>query len=251
MSTHSEIGQLTLSKLILSLILGSLLFSACRKESFESIQEVNAKANACKLQTDNPVGRSYSADSVLSFTCYQSHCGILPLSITNYWVYEDSIFTNGVFTRVQIDTLHYTANYTSLEDELVWWQGNIYIGLPDVLYANDSTFFGLVDRMYNPGIKDVKKDYSLFTGDSIKYLTSFEDNAAMGRSLKLTDDVITPAGNFDNCIYFEKNARNYRKDQVIFRPGLGVIRYIREKAPVGSREIKLQQISTLIAYHLE
>jgi hypothetical protein len=241
-------GTLTLSKLILLLILGSIFFSACRKDNFDQVYKAKA---FCELQTGNPSGRSYAEDSLINFTCAQSHCGILPLNTKNYWVYEDSIFNDGVFQRVQMDTLRFSTNYRSIEDGLVWWKSNISIGLPDILYTNDTAFFGLNDRMYNPGIKDVKKDYSLFPGDSVKYLASFEDNAASGRSLKLDYTVITPAGNFDQCIYFEKNARNYRKDQVFFRPGLGVLKYIMEKAPMGSRIIKLQQVSTLVSYHIE
>ena len=204
----------------------------------------------CELQTANPTGKSYAADSVVKYNCISKHCGILPLSTKNYWVYEDSIFNYGVFVKVQYDTLQYTSK-KSLTDGLTWWEGNLSVGLPDLLYANDSTFFGLEDRLFTPGYMDVKKDYSLFPGDSIKYLTSFEDAAAQGRSLKMENSLVTPAGTFANCLYFEKNARYYRKDQVYFKPGVGVIKYIQEKAPMGQRVIRLQQISTLVAIHFE
>jgi hypothetical protein len=98
---------------------------------------------------------------------------------------------------------------------------------------------------------DAKKDFGLFQGDSLKYLTSFSDAAAQGRSLKIETALKTPGGTFQDCLYFEKNARNYRKDQVYFKPGLGVVKYILEKAPVGTWATKLQQISTLVAFHLE
>lgn len=105
--------------------------------------------------------------------------------------------------------------------------------------------------MFIQGIVDAKKDFSLFPGDSLRYLASFEDAAAAGRSLKIKTDFETPAGKYEECLYFEKNARNYRKDQVYFKPGIGVLKYIQEKAPFGERMIKLQQISTLVAYHIE
>ncbi len=175
---------------------------------------------------------------------------MVPLSNKNFWVYEDSIFNNGAFVKVQMDTLRYRSNKRS-PDGLIWWESNLNVGLPATLYANDSAFFIISDRLFMPGIKDVKKDYSLFPGDSLKYLASFEDAAANGRSLRLQTPVVTTYGSFDNCIYFEKNARNFRKDQVFFKPGLGVIKYIQEKAPPGSPLIKLQQISTLIAVHFE
>ncbi len=221
---------------------------ACRKDRFEPAYTAKA---ACIAQTDSPSGRTYGIDSVITYSCNESHCGILPLNTKNYWVYEDSVFSDGVFLKVQLDTLRYTNNIKSLEDGIVWWKGNLSVGLPDILYANDTAFFSMSDRMYNPDLKDVKRDYSLFTGDSIKYLSSFDDNAAQGRSLRLLEDVIIPAGNFNQCVYFEKNARNYRRDQIWFRPGVGVLKYIREKSPMGLRVIKLQQISTLVAYHIE
>ena len=250
MSAHSNNGLITLSKLLITLILGSLLFSACRKDHFSPRIAAEAKA-PCILQSDNPAGRSYAADSVIEFNCAQSFCGLLPLNSKNYWIYEDSIFMDGVFSKVQFDTLRFSSNFKTLEDGLVWWKTSLDVGLPDILYANDSALFDMNERLFTPGIMDVKKDYSLFYGDSVKYLASFEDNAAMGRSLKLQTAVTTPYGSFENCIYFEKNARNYRKDQVFFSPGLGVVKYIMEKAAPGTREIKLQKVSTLVSFYFE
>lgn len=221
---------------------------ACRKAEF--LQPIT-ETKPCELQTANPGGKSYPADSIVDFSCTQNHCGILPLSSKNYWIYEDSVFTDGVFSKVQWDTLRYTTNKRSLPDGLVWWVGNISVGLPDILFANDSSFFGLADRLFTPGIMDVKKEFGLFTGDSLRYLTSFEDAAALGRSLRVETPLMTSAGTFNDCYYFEKNARNYRRDQVFFKPGLGVIKYITEKAPVGERVIKLQQVSTLVKIHIE
>jgi hypothetical protein len=206
---------------------------------------------SCQVPTDNPGGRSYTSDSVVAFSYSKKICGLLPLSKKNYWVYKDSVFDNGAFIKVQNDTLSYTSTWETLQDSLVWWKSNISVGLPEMLYANDSSFFEMSDRLFAPEIIDVKKVYGLFEGDSIRYLTSFEDNAAMGRSVKMQDIIKTPAGVFDDCILFEKNARNYRRDQVYFKPGFGVIRYSIEKAPLGTQVIKLQQVFTLIAFHFE
>jgi hypothetical protein len=176
---------------------------------------------------------------------------MLPLGSKNYWVYQDSVFTDGVFQKVQYDTLRFISNKRTLPDGIVWWESNINIGLPQTLFANDSAFFDLQERLFTPGIMDVKKEYSLFPGDSLRYLTSFEDAAATGRSLKIESSVGTPAGKFDECIYFEKLARNYRRDQLTFKPGIGVIRYVVEKARMGERTLLLQQVSTLVSYHIE
>ncbi|HYM94978.1 MAG TPA: hypothetical protein VET23_12610, partial [Chitinophagaceae bacterium] len=178
--------------------------------------------------------------------------GLMPLSTKNYWVYQDSLFTNGSFQRVQLDTLRFQKTFLSLPDNLIWWQANIEIGLPDLLYASDSSIFQVEKRMFSADfVWDAKKEYSLFQGKSVSYLTSFDDNAAMGKSIILEEPLSTPAGEFNGCIQFEKNARSYRKDEVYFKPGIGVVRYTQEKAPMGSPVIKLQQISTLVSFHIE
>lgn len=238
-----------MKKTLLALILGISLFSACVKDNID--QPAEPKVIPCEAQTGNPAGRSYSSDSVIVYACTSKHCGLLPLSTRNYWIYQDSIFADGVFSKVQYDTLRFTNTVQSLADGLVWWQSNIEVGLPDLVYANDSTLFSMADRFFTPNVKDAKKEYGLFPGDSLRYLTSFEDAAAQGRSLKVAGTISTPAGDFDENVYFEKNARNYRKDQVFFKPGIGVLRYVQEKAPLGFRVLKLQQISTLVSYHIE
>lgn len=208
-------------------------------------------AESCQPQTANPGGRSYSTDSVVAISYAKKNCGLIPLSSKNYWIYLDSVFQDGLFLRTQYDTLRYSTTWKSLADNLIWWEGTVSVGLPDKLYVNDSAFFEIDDRMFTPGVMDAKKDYALFAGDSIKYLANFEDNAAVGRSVKLKDPVSTPAGLFTDCILFEKYARNYMRDQVFFKPGIGVTRYTREKAPMGTPTIKLQQVSTLISFHFE
>lgn len=242
-----DVKRIPLKKVILSLFAGSLFLSSCKKESFVTPET----EEPCLLQTFNPAGRSYSSDSLVSFECTSKFCGLMPMSTRNFWIYEDSVFTDGVFSHIQYDTLRFSKTWKTLSDELVWWESNISVGLPEKLYANDSALFKMEDRLFTPGVTDAKKEYSLFPGDSLRYLASFEDAAAMGRSLKIQEKITTPAGSFADYIYFEKNARNYRKDQVYFKPGIGVIRYIQEKAPMGFPQIKLQQVSTLIAYHIE
>jgi hypothetical protein len=241
-------GQLHLKQFFTSLLIGSVFFSACKKESNFTLPVI---MESCQVSGSNPTGHSYTSDSVIAIDYSKKICGLLPFSKKNYWVYQDSIFDNGSFIKVQYDTLRFISTLKSLPDGLIWWKTSISIGLPEMLYANDSSFFEMSDRLFAPDIIDVKKEFGLFEGDSIHYLTSFEDNAAMGRSVKLQDVIKTPAGNFDDCILFEKNARNYRKDVVYFKPGLGVIKYTTEKALPGTYQIKLQQISTLVCFHFE
>lgn len=244
-SPYGRLNRTLLKKTIVPLFITSIFFFACTKENFIR------PAETCDFQTDNPAGRSYSSDSVVTVNYSKKHCGLLPMSSKNYWVYEDSVFNNGIFVKVKHDTLRYTSTLESLTDKLIWWEGNISVGLPDRLYANDSAIFEIDNRMFTPGIIDAKKDYWLFEGDSLHYLAHFEDNAAQGRSVKMESTIKTPAGSFDEYFLFEKNARNYRRDQVYFKPGLGVLRYTLEQAPAGSGVIKLQQVSTLVTFHIE
>lgn len=209
------------------------------------------KTIPCEMQKENPDGRAYQSASLIVFTTPKSYCGILPLNSKNYWVYQDSIFAAGVFVKVQLDTLRYEKSMKSLNDGLIWWEGNLEIGLPDILFANDSAFFSLENRLFEQGVKEVKKDYSLFNGDSVLYLAHFEDAAAMGRSVKMKTNITTPAGTFSDCVFFEKYARNYRRDQVYFKPGIGVVKYINEEAPMGEQDVKIMKISTLVSFHMQ
>ena len=186
----------------------------------------------------------------MDFNCTGKHCGLLPLSTKNYWIYEDSIFSNGAFLRVQYDTLRYISAKIST-DGLVWWNANFSVGLPATMYSNESAVFTLSERLFTPGIVDARKDYIMPEGDSVKYLSNFEDVAAPARSVRLREDVKTSMGSFSDCILFEKHARFFRKDQVYFKPGLGVVKYIQEKTPQGQMTMQVQQISTLVAVHIE
>ena len=236
-----------MKKTILSLFIGSLLFSACHKESFI---EQATKTN-CIPQSEVPVSKSYICDSLVAVTYSGRHCGFIPLSYKNYWVYEDSFFNNGVFVNVQYDTLRYKKTFRSIADNLIWWESNLDIGLPTLLYANQDGIYQLGRRYFNGCTWDTNKEFIVPSGDSSRYLARFEDLAAQGRSVKLAGMIKTPTGSFENCILFEKNARNYRKDQVIIKPGIGVVKYISERSQMGHPILKLHQISTLVNFYLE
>ena len=232
------------TKAILLLAALSVLYS-CNKTTVSELV-----AEPCQMQTSNPDGSSYESGTIVPYNYSAKHCGIIPLSDKNYWIYEDSLFKDGEFTEVRFDTLQYQA-WLSVTDSLIWWQASSQKGLPEMLYANDSSVFRASDRLFTPGIKDARKEFGFFAGDSLRFLTSFDDAAAMGRLLPVTTTVETMAGSFDNCIYFDKNARNFRRDQLLFKPGIGVLKYIHEQAPMGTFIPKLQQVSTLISYHIE
>ncbi len=228
----------------------AILCAACSKERYSQL-DAYLPAVPCTVQTANPAGHSYAAELLIDINYSGKQCGIIPLSKNNFWVYEDSVFTDGVFQKVQKDTLRFSVTKKSLTDSLVWWQSNIQVGLPDLLYVSDSSCFSTSQRVFTPGIYDARKEFGLITGDSLRYLTSFSDAAALGRTLQGADLIKTPAGSFSDYLYVDKNARNYRRDQLYFEPGLGVLKYTREQAPMGTRVIKLQQVSTLVSFHLE
>lgn len=137
-----------------------------------------------------------------------------------------------------------------MTDGLVWWEGNISVGLPSLLYANETAFYTLTDRAFSPETMDARSDYMMPEGDSVKYLASFDDIAASGRSVRLSEPVTTIGGNYNGCILFEKNARYFRRDQVFYKPGIGVVRYTLERAG-SDRVFRYSQVSTLVAFHIE
>lgn len=235
-----------MKKITLSILAAGLLLAACNKAEI-SVE----KSEPCITQDSDPAGKSYDDVSVVPFTCTEKHCGLMPLSSRFYWVYADSLFDNGVFQKVVLDTLRFTSNRKTQPDNTVWWESDYSVGLPTLLYTNDSAIYSLGERMFIPGILDARKEYGLFAGDSVKYLTSFEDAAAMGRSVKVSSPVKTAAGSFSNCLFFEKHARSYRRDQVFFKPGIGVVRYVHEEAPMGQRELKVQRVATLVRYFIQ
>jgi hypothetical protein len=244
-----KLKRIPLKKNLLIILTGSLFFVSCRKEQQFSPTKPE---EICLAQTTDPMGRSYSCDSIASFTYTKKQCGLMPLSSKSYWIYRDSLYTDGVFTSTKLDTLRFKS-YISLYDSLIWWAPDMELGLPSMINVTDSSIYTLSMRFFTPEcIKDVKKEYSIaFDGESIQYLTSFDDNAAMGRTSKMTGSVHCPAGNFSDCIQFEKNAPTFRKDVVIFKPGIGVLKYRTEKAPLGAPDVLLEKISTLISYHIE
>jgi hypothetical protein len=220
-----------------------MFFSACRKE-------VIAPVEACIVQTGNPDHRSYAATDLSTINYKGNHCGLIPLSAKHYWVYLDSIFDNGSLVSIKYDTLRFSRTHQTYTDGLIWWEATKVVGLPSKCYANDSCIFGLDYRLFTSNtILDARKEIYQFSQDSLRYLTSFADEAAMGKALHTS--FTTAAGTFTNCLFFEKFAPMYRKDQVWLQPGLGVVKYIHEEAPMGSLTLQTQQISTLVSFNIQ
>ena len=232
----------TLSKNLLFIFIIGISFIACRKNAI-------TESESCITQTAVPK-QSYSANEI-SITVYsRNHCGLIPFSSKFYWIYLDSIFSNGNLVATKIDTLRFLKTYRSQPDSLIWWEANKEIGLPTKCYANDSGIFSLEPRLFTSfSILDSRKEIYQFIQDSVKFISSFGDEAAIAKGLHGSCTI--PAGSFNDCLFFEKYAMLYRRDQVYLKPGIGVLKYIHQQAPLGSNTIEMQQISTLISYHIQ
>jgi hypothetical protein len=216
---------------------------SCRKNAI-------SEPETCIVQTGNPEHQSYSTSNLSTTNYSAKNCGLISLSSKHYWIYLDSIFDNGNLVATKIDTLRFSKTYQTQPDGLIWWEASKSVGLPEKCYANDSSIFSLEPRLFTSyTILDARKEIFEFAQDSLKYLTSFGDEAALGRALHC--DYATAAGRFNDCLFFEKYAIMYRRDQVWLQPGVGVVKYIHEEAPIGSNQIQLQQTSTLIGFHIQ
>ena len=231
-----------MSKLFIIIFALSMCFSACRKD-------VIAPVEACIIQTANP-NQSYTANAIFNTNYSAKHCGLIPLSSKHYWVYLDSIFDNGTLIATKYDTLQFVKTYQTQPDGLIWWEANKFVGLPEKCYANDSGIFSLEFRLFTSNtILDSRKEIYLFSQDSLRYLTSFGDEAAIGKALHTSCQAENRT--FANCLFFEKYAPMYRRDQVWLQPGLGVVKFIHEEAPQGNLTIQMQQISTLVSFNIQ
>jgi hypothetical protein len=203
------------------------------------------------MQTGNPGGHSYLHTELSPIEYSAKHCGLIPLSAKHYWIYQDSIFENGIFTHTELDTLKFFKTWQTQPDGLIWWQADKAVGLPDVCYANDSTIFGLEQRVFaSPAVFDAKKQIWLSSQDSTRFLTSFIDEAAIGTE-KMNKEISSPVGKFSDCIFLEKYAPGYRKEQTYLKPGIGVIKFIHMETPIGSSSMEMQRISTLIKFYID
>lgn len=171
----------------------------------------------------------------------------MPLNHKTAWVYLDSFFNeNGQFTSSRLDTLQFEKTYQT-NDRIVWWQADKFIGLPEKTYTTEQTVYSLEEQIFaNPCAQVAQSEFTIPLQDS-SYISRFGDEAAIGKSSKLTTPVQTPLGSFADCILFEKHAPGYRRDKVYIKPGLGVVKFIHALAPPSGFIITNRQVSTLVS----
>ena len=221
-----------------------VLFSACRKQ-------MHNYTEPCLVQTANPDKATYSSSEFTRIDYNNKHCGLLPLSKKHKWIYLDSIFEVGVFARVKTDTLQFSTTWQTQADGLIWWQPTKNVGLPELCFSNDSAIISLQVRLFSsPRVMDARKEIFISAIDSIRFLSSFVDEAAIATE-KMNKTISTSLGHFTDCIFLEKFSPGYRKDQVYLKPGVGVVKYYYMEADGTTPGIPLQRISTLVKYIFE
>lgn len=219
-----------------------IFFSACRKTEIP----VN---ETCIEQTANPLATSYDTSDVLSINYSGSHCGMMPLSSKNYWVYQDSLFDgDGNSKLTRLDTLRYNKTLQT-PDHLIWWEGNKDVGLPLKIYSSHYAIYGLQKGMFLADSFYIKREFYEAASDT-SYLASFGDIVAFGKILNKSEALITEIGTFSDYILYEKYAPGYRRDRVYFVPGFGVVKYTSEyyKAPGPPTNMKLFIKSSIVNY---
>ena len=225
-----------------------ILFSACRKTEVP-VPEVS---ETCIEQTVNPLANSYDTNDVISVNYAGSHCGMMPLSSKNYWIYQDSIFdNNGFFKTTKIDTLRYTKTLQT-PDKLIWWEGSKDVGLPAKIYSSTDAIYGLQKGMFMADSMYSKREFYDADADT-SFFAGFADIVAFGKIIHKSEVLQTEAESFSEYILYEKYAPGYRRDRVYFVPGFGVIKYTSEyyKAPGPPSNMKMLIKSSLVSNHSE
>jgi hypothetical protein len=153
----------------------------------------------------------------------QKHCGILPISKKNYWIYLDSLFDiTGQFTQIKIDTLRFIKAHMS-PDSITWWStNNTFKGFLQYSYSTDSVLYTLGT---NWGGKPVVKWFHYMNTDSTSENCNYTDHPTICEAKKLYQAVIVPAGKFNNCLLFTKKWILPELLNIYFKPGIGVLRF--------------------------
>jgi hypothetical protein len=184
---------------------------------------------ACTTSTQIPGG--YNTSSFTEVTYNQNHCGYLPLGKNNYWIYLDSIFdVNGQFQRSFLDTIRFTKTYQT-PDGIIWWSLdrpgeliNNYAGYPKYNYSTDSIAYGTAFAW--GGSSGYKWFYSIGSSFSLSESIPYSDVNSPCNAQRVNTPIQVPAGNFLNCIFFNKKLvyGTGVEFSTWFKPGVGVLR---------------------------
>jgi hypothetical protein len=208
-------------------------FSGCNQDdipnNFETCKKFNAKPF---FDTDN----------------------INSLPVAN-WIYRDSLFdTQGNFERISYDTVRFEKQLQSTADNNIWWKVNSSRpkGICKYAFTTDSTLYAL-DRPFF-GSNLTLKAYEwlqVLTADSVRRGNLLSDMAYIEITKKLKNiSVAVPQGTYTDCVETIKYLGN-NNDQIIFKPQVGVLKYITYQVtgnPFNIQYNQRRQVSELIYF---
>lgn len=192
-----------------------------------------------------PFSYSDGISSLIKTDYNKNHCGYFPLSRNNYWVYLDSLYdNNGIFVKTVIDTLRFTKTYQA-PDSIIWWEPNINPGVLRFMYSTDSVCYALGGGD-NGGIH-LRWFYPIASDSTVEW-PHFSHSTFLGKAYKINTTITTPAGNFSDCLFYQKLLFiSGNPMDITFKPYIGILKF-KHYNYLTTRPYK---ISTLLAYHLE
>lgn len=215
-------------KNILIIIFTILLLSNCKKENTPENQYSNCPYwKDLVAMTDNSVKSS----------------GNIPLSLTNYWIYSDSSWIDGVLQLLTQDTLHVISAEKTGED--IWWKMSDGYQLCN---RNDTVYKMNFSGEVLPGTTVCPEKVLLFLSvpaDTTVLWTEWTTDYGIPGEVKLNKSTIhTEAGNFSNFFEYTQSAA-YRVNIRCIKPGIGIIKTIE-----NNDYNKTRLVRTLIKYKI-
>lgn len=219
-----------------------LMIFSCNRE------DKDIEHKGCIPNTQIPTG-TYGLSSNVIVSYNGNHCGYLPLSKKNYWIYTDSSTdANGQLQFKTTDTLRFLVT-SRTPDGIIWWSrvpgtANFALGYDSYFYSTDSTTY-TISKQYGDDI-GIKWFYAIKNSPTAEDLY-YSDVSSPCNAQRLSNNVTVPAGSFSNCMFFVKtnvwgNGIEYK---IRYKPGLGILRC---EASLGTRIV---YTSTLINYYIE
>lgn len=243
-----------------------LLLSSCRRQTDFFRQDV-----ACIHNGPLQAGPALLISAGLQQVSYDSAiCGFMPMHKDAYWIYTDSFFNNdGSLSSISQDTLRVKGiSKSPLSPSLFWTMGSRNRkGMNGMFYTTDSLLYSIQTAFTSPAylqgntwagyraagyprprpiIADPRYTDTLFTMNAVS------DMAYMEKVFTYNEIITVPSGSYKDCIGVHKFLYTPFSDQLIFKPGLGMVKYISYYDGSGAMFSygAVKQVSVLTSYHL-
>ena len=170
-----------------------------------------------------------------------SDYGIVPVNLTNYWVYADTTWINdSTYSLTSIDTVRaYLPRKTNDDFEDLWFL--IDGSWPATTIHQSSEQMYTLETDYN-GCKYKAKAFYEADADTVISTRWINDYGLIRKEYKNTGIISTLAGDFSDCSVFEyENSAEYQ----ILKPGIGFVKFAFESYEESYREF------TLMDYYIE